>query len=405
MTITNGTTISIDTFNVNCMPVEENNNPISQTYIRSIILMDTEPVLRNLKITQAYFDLSQAIAQRLGDTNANWCNFATWASKTAGRFIRMEDLNVHLHKLLHAHDDYNEWLGMIQDKFKDLEIDHVFDHSRVHHAAHNVLTEISADIAAGNLKVFSELGPVFSTMIEAFDKPFEEEKAAIETLLASLTPGDTEGGGQDMLANAVRDFYTAKQEKDKKRQAEIILRANAQTGLHEQIRLQPYIAAAMEAPIHHNFMIAIQEHAKQNTPQHKHHLLHDSFNHLFQPIAQKTHDAWLKMSTHYLMTLVLPDGTIHLGKDLPCPHGCPLFPEHLSEPSDEGLTVLLKKYEAHLNTPVRSHARNWAVLEDRMHFILNLFRSRQQHRPLHESPFDADQENKIRQNTIPTGNL
>jgi len=108
---------------VHCrMPVKENENTISQPYIRSIILMDTEPVLRNLKITQAYFDLSQAIAQRLGDINANWCNFATWASKTAGRFIRMEDLNVHLHKLLHAHDDYNEWLGMIQDKFKDLEL-------------------------------------------------------------------------------------------------------------------------------------------------------------------------------------------------------------------------------------------------------------------------------------------
>ena len=405
MTTTNGTTIFINKFNVNCMSVEENNNPISQAYIRSIIVMDTEPILRNLKITQAYFDLSQAIAQRLGDTNANWCNFATWASKTAGRFIRMEDMNVHLHKLLHAHDNYNDWLGMIQDKFKDLEIDHTFDHSSIHHAAHNVITEISADIAAGNLKVFSELGPVFSTMIEAFDKPFEEEKVAIETLLADLITGDTEGGGQDMLANAVRDFYAAKHETDKKRQAELILRANAQTGLHEQIRLQPYIAAAMEAPIHHNFMITIHKHVKEKTPEHKHHLLHDSFNHLFQSIAHKTHDAWLNMSTHYLMTLVLPDGTIHLGKDLPCPEGCPLFPEHLSEPNDEELTVLLKKYEAHLNTPVRSHARNWAVLEDRMHFILNLFRSRQQHRPLHESPFHPEQENKIRQNAIPDGNL
>jgi hypothetical protein len=387
------------------IPIEENENPISQTYIRSIILMDTEPVLRNLKITQAYFDLSQAIAQRLGDVNANWCNFATWASKTAGRFIRMEDLNVHLHKLLHEHGDYNDWLGMIQDKFKDLEIDCTYDHSEIHHAAHNVIAEISADIAAGNLKVFSELGPVFSAMIEAFDKPLEEEKVAIETLLAGLTPGDTESGGQDMLANAIRDFYAAKHETDKKRTAELILRANAQTGLHEQVRLQPYIAAAMEAPVHHNFMIAIHKDAKEKTPEHKHHLLHGAFNHLFQPIAEKTHDAWLKMSTHYLMTLVLPDGIIHLGKDLPCPKDGPLFPEHLSEPHDEELTMLLKKYEAHLNTPVRSHAGNWAVLEDRMHFILNLFRSRQQHRPLHESPFDPEQEDKIRQNTIPSGKL
>jgi hypothetical protein len=50
-----------------------------------------DPVLRNLQITQCYYEISQSVAQLTG-FSANWCTFATWASKQAGQTIRMEDL-------------------------------------------------------------------------------------------------------------------------------------------------------------------------------------------------------------------------------------------------------------------------------------------------------------------------
>src|SRR6476660_5043129 len=50
-----------------------------------------DPVIRNLQITQCYHELSAAMAERTG-LNANWCTFATWASKQAGQTIRKEDL-------------------------------------------------------------------------------------------------------------------------------------------------------------------------------------------------------------------------------------------------------------------------------------------------------------------------
>lgn len=43
-----------------------------------------DPVVRNLWITQSYAELSVAFARRTGG-GANWCTFATWASKQAGR--------------------------------------------------------------------------------------------------------------------------------------------------------------------------------------------------------------------------------------------------------------------------------------------------------------------------------
>lgn len=111
------------------------------------------------------------------------------------------------------------------------------------------------------------------------------------------------------------------------------------------------------------------------------------------------------LSTHYLMTLLFPDEVLHLGHDLPNPAGAPLFPEQLLHPQDVELKTLLAQYEAHLNTPIHSRSKNWAKLEDRMHYILNLFRSRQQHGPLHESPFEETQTEHIHQNRMPEGKL
>src|SRR5512134_702818 len=51
----------------------------------------SDPVLRNLQITQCYHELAHVLAERTGP-KANWCTFATWASRQAGQTIRKEDL-------------------------------------------------------------------------------------------------------------------------------------------------------------------------------------------------------------------------------------------------------------------------------------------------------------------------
>jgi hypothetical protein len=58
-----------------------------------------EPVVRNLQITQCYHELALAVGRRTAG-QANWCHFATWASKQAGQTIRREDLARALEQLL-----------------------------------------------------------------------------------------------------------------------------------------------------------------------------------------------------------------------------------------------------------------------------------------------------------------
>src|SRR5262245_51141102 len=58
--------------------------------VRAIVAIE-DAVIRNLRITECYARLSAGVHAQIGD-GANWCSFATWASRQAGCTIRGEDL-------------------------------------------------------------------------------------------------------------------------------------------------------------------------------------------------------------------------------------------------------------------------------------------------------------------------
>lgn len=73
------------------MNSNEHLNPVPTTTEVDRIAGIRDPILRNLQITQCYHELSAVLEERTG-ASANWCTFATWASKQAGQTIRKEDL-------------------------------------------------------------------------------------------------------------------------------------------------------------------------------------------------------------------------------------------------------------------------------------------------------------------------
>lgn len=66
--------------------------------VTAIAAMDNI-ALRNLQITQCYAELSTAMRMRTGAA-ADWCTFATWASRQAGNTIRGEDFLDRLQRIL-----------------------------------------------------------------------------------------------------------------------------------------------------------------------------------------------------------------------------------------------------------------------------------------------------------------
>jgi hypothetical protein len=100
------------------------------------------------------------------------------------------------------------------------------------------------------------------------------------------------------------------------------------------------------------------------------------------------------------MTLALPGGTLRLGRDV-----VGTFPESLVTLADPELTEFLRAVDRTPNTPLGSGADDWADLFDRMHFIADLFRTRQQDATLLAPPFAADQLRAIAEGRTPDGSL
>lgn len=353
-----------------------------------IVALDADPVRRNLLITQTYHDLSTALAQALGVGNANWCTFATWASRTAGRFIREEEVPGGFHRLLRGSEPVRVTLARANDALTRVDEDAALGHDGLLAVVRGVVSDVSTLIAAGNLVVFAELGPVFSQALAALESSPDPD--ALDPLAATLRPGLSERGAQSMLASALRHYAAARAEPDPRRRAGLMLLANGQVGLHEQIRLQPFIEGSIDAPLRDALYVALDE-LGQGLPHQVAHTVHAFASRLFHPVADAVSRLWEEFATRELMTLSLPDGELLLGEDLPAPRGAPLYPPVL-DPVDGAETVeLLDHYGADRPGRTTPGAVDWARLTDRMRYILDLFRSRQCDAALAGEPFTDDQ--------------
>lgn len=211
--------------------------------------------------------------------------------------------------------------------------------------------------------------------------------------------------GQELLGKAVTNFYAAMFETDPNRKAEFILLANAQVGLHEQKRLQPYIASSIDAPIA-EAVKALQAELAHHLSGWWRSLFQRSGDWLFRLLLVKwLKNQWEEVSTRLLMRLILPDGTLCLGVDLPAPPGQPLFPKTLQQIDNEELRRLLANYDVAFRSARGSGAKDWTDLSERMRYILELFRSRQQDARLLEQPFAVSQRQAIVDGHVPEGSL
>ncbi|AKT40449.1 hypothetical protein [Chondromyces crocatus] len=364
--------------------------------IDAICALDRDPVLRNLLITQCYFELSEGLGELLGYEDANWCTFATWASKTAGRFIRKEDCPELFRRLLGVEDVRMDLESRPPPSSLDLFGPPSTD-LNLFELPERILEEVSKMIAKGNLLVFAEIGPMFARMLDIYggtDRPTDEMLAAA---MEPLKVGPTPEGGQDLLRSALTHYHRAILAEDPDEKAEQMLLGNARVGLHEQTRLQPYIKGSLNAPVRRLLRTV--------TPGRLPGLLQSAMESLLKPIAERAGGLWRELATREMMRLRLPTGYLQLGHDLPVLPGQPLYPEYLRTIEDPELHELLSEYGAHDSTSLGCGASDWAYLPARMGYILELFRSRQCDPTLRGRPFSPEQEALLLGGQVPAGSL
>lgn len=420
--------------------------------VEHIVALEHDYVLRNLLITQAYHDLSEDMARLLGRGNTNWCTFACWASRTAGDFVRGEVVSARLRALIESSDQLHAHKQTLHEQLAGLHPLAVVEHETegVLGTAHRVLDDVSLYMREGNLTVFAEMGMVFARFIETFQHDVVPDRAKLEAFCAQLKEGRAEPdeitvtaegtlrtstcGGQTLLREMVRNYYAAMFEREHDRKAELILLANAQGGLHEQTRLQPYILRALDAPIDDLLNAAIREslHGRVTEPGLRARV-YAVLDRALHGLAQELRAVWRTFSTLELSRMKLPDGEMQLGRDVPAAHGKPLYPPDLVLLSHPQLCQILEHYDAYdppdplphgfaaslsarvheiedhiaagLGRIARSAAHDWSVFAQRVRYILDYFRSRQQDAHLFEQPFTEVQLDAMRAGRVPPGPL
>jgi hypothetical protein len=335
----------------------------------------------------------------LDGENANWCTFATWASRTAGGFIREDEIPAAFRLLLGQFAPLHVTLARANAALARVGEDATIDADSVLELVRDVVHDVARLIAAGNLVVFGELGPVFSRMIDALAGSSGPD--ALHAVEETLQRGLSERGSQSLLRSALEHYGAARLDPDARRKAQRMLLANGQVGLHEQIRLQPFIAGAIDAPIR-DALYEILDQSGERLPRRLRKEMHAIMSRLLHPVADAAERLWQEFSTRELMTLSLPDRTLVLGEDLPAPRGEPLYPAVLDPIDDPETAEFLIQYDADRPGSHDTAATDWVRLSDRMRYILDLFRSRQRDPSLMHEPFTDEQRAAILAGTEPS---
>lgn len=367
----------------------------------------TDPVLRNLKITQGYHVLKIALTRLFGARNVTWCAYATWASKTAGTFIRGEEVPDLIRAYLAASDHIAEVLAHVNGLLAATHEHARLDQRFVSDALEEVVRDVTTHVAQGNLLVFQELAPLYAAWLEAFPARTTvfDAKAIDAFVAAHLTPGRIEAGGQDLLIQAFRAYYDAMFERDPGKKAQQLFLANALVGFHEQTRLQAPIVGALDAPLVDIFVSKAKAQARHRLPGLLHAAIEAIVDHVLRPLGRRIEQEWQDVSTRWLLSLALPDVVLDLGKDVVPLSGARMFPDELAVATLEPLVELLARLDRTPNTVLGSAARNWGDLGDRMNFVVDFFRTRQQDAALYQQPFTDEQVAMLGAGTMPTGKL
>src|SRR5262245_18055408 len=381
------------------------------------------PVLRNLQITQCYAELSTAMRARTG-TGADWCTFATWASRQAGSTIRGEDFLDALDRVLGRRSWILAPLGSISRRLlrkglfqPDTRLGHVVAEI---HTPFDAFERASKEVAIGNLKVFAEIGHQFARFIATVRVDAAEDSPEFLEFAAGLRPGPPPDG-QTYLREAFAHYQHQRHESDAGARAAWILLANLKIGLHEQMRLQPQITAAVDAPIVTaedlgGRVLGVLIPRSRRWPHMAQGPLTRVVGWLAGRIRRESIEVTREIVTQALMVLTVPldsDGSRPRSGQSPAVTYTALA---LACGLDVAVPPLLRGARPFLDSFVEAYdpcppggtqcgAKDWCDLSQRMHYIVHLFRAYAQTASLFVPPFTPAQVTSVRDGILPEGDL
>ena len=340
---------------------------------------------RNLLITQTYCDLSRAMRQLIG-TDASWCTFSTWSSRTIGYFIR-GDVDPMLEDRLRR---MPAWLRRIVQR-PLVRIGRYFNVRRKR-AAPRLL-------ARGNREIFLEIGSEFARFIDEFAGTSVRDAGRWHRYRATIVPSPATdvfpAADAELLRSGMASYFEAMYEVDSHRRAELVLRGNILLADYEQQRVDLIVRSALSlfpSRLLHDepgddALLAVRDKrpwALQDTGW----------------FRTRIDDTWGWLITKLRMAIVLPGGPslrtqselIRVGYGLPDPGRDDLYPSRLHTLFDPALRRAWDEHDRARGAFRAARAKNWTRFGDRMNCIVNVFRARQAHGALYDvDPLTPDE--------------
>lgn len=345
---------------------------LSVERINNIVWEPMSDALRNYLVTICYVDLSNRMAELLGDEDANWCCLAVWPSYTVGETIRDTNDSLGLTKLT-AKIPFRNYRQRTTAKI----LGGSYGKQRV----------VNRSIAAGNRGVFFEIAMVWADFMHTFgdvasmnsEQEKEEWNGFVQRVRdlpkppGKLWPMEHREG----LIEGCEKYLEAMHATDDKRKAELILHGNLLMGYHEQSQLQGWLDLSLgDNP--RRFI--------RWTPLR------------FVPgVRGPMERGMIRMITEYVFVVHMDDEVVRVGRDLEPKKGMDaLYEGPLAEIDDPELAALIDQLDDADRDSDAEGARRWNDFNDRMRFISSLFRSRQRQGLVGIMPYtDAEYETII----------
>ncbi|MGE3176546.1 MAG: hypothetical protein AB7O32_03675 [Vicinamibacterales bacterium] len=353
-----------------------------------------EPILRNLRITVSYGRLSNAFAGT-APGGANWCTFATWASRQAGCTIRKEDIARVVADRLRSRFGRTPILREVH-RVLGLSADRLAAVAGELSQGLPGIDRASEAVARGNLKVFEEIARVFAAVLE-------EGGPGPDAVIAALRPGPPPEG-QDLLKSAFQAYREGAAAASRSQRAQCLLLGNVLIGFHEQTRLQPEIRAAMDSALldvadtrrrvleRLDAAVAAGPLGPIRTGAGTRVL-----NRVADHVSEELREVARLVTTDRLMSIGLSgDRTLRLGRDAAI-----RFPDSLASITDDRLSALLQQFDRTPDSPAGSGAVDWSDLPQRLHFIADFFRAYHEDAGLFEPPFAPAHLTAIAEGRVP----